>query len=257
LTRETECVTTFCCLNANRGRLAQLVEHLVYTERAGGSSPSPPTNKINRLLDKPAPGLAAKNKIVTTVSPRAKAGGMRRKPAQTSEERPEKARLRSEHWRRALGFHSGKPPEGLATGHRAAGVAGLLLAGGEAVLRRGIYHNLHHWDMASISSMDRGQPNRRIFIPEKRARRGFRELPHQCREVTESGHDCRRSKRGLGRRSRTWSLVCRKGHHEAVGHTTSLLQPYQEPASCARLKDRRRDDSSRRGYIKPDGARIC
>ena len=25
------------------GRLAQLVEHLVYTERAGGSSPSPPT----------------------------------------------------------------------------------------------------------------------------------------------------------------------------------------------------------------------
>ena len=27
-----------------RGRLAQLVEHLVYTERVGGSSPSPPTN---------------------------------------------------------------------------------------------------------------------------------------------------------------------------------------------------------------------
>ena len=27
----------------DRGRLAQLVEHLVYTERAGGSSPSPPT----------------------------------------------------------------------------------------------------------------------------------------------------------------------------------------------------------------------
>src|SRR5690606_3568709 len=26
-----------------RGRLAQLVEHLVYTERVGGSSPSPPT----------------------------------------------------------------------------------------------------------------------------------------------------------------------------------------------------------------------
>src|SRR5262249_10935293 len=26
------------------GRLAQLVEHLVYTERVGGSSPSPPTN---------------------------------------------------------------------------------------------------------------------------------------------------------------------------------------------------------------------
>ena len=28
----------------NRGRLAQLVEHLVYTERVGGSSPSPPTS---------------------------------------------------------------------------------------------------------------------------------------------------------------------------------------------------------------------
>jgi hypothetical protein len=27
----------------DRGRLAQLVEHLVYTERVGGSSPSPPT----------------------------------------------------------------------------------------------------------------------------------------------------------------------------------------------------------------------
>ena len=26
------------------GRLAQLVEHLVYTERVGGSSPSSPTN---------------------------------------------------------------------------------------------------------------------------------------------------------------------------------------------------------------------
>ncbi len=26
-----------------RGRLAQLVEHLVYTERVGGSSPSAPT----------------------------------------------------------------------------------------------------------------------------------------------------------------------------------------------------------------------
>jgi hypothetical protein len=28
---------------AGQGRLAQLVEHLVYTERVGGSSPSPPT----------------------------------------------------------------------------------------------------------------------------------------------------------------------------------------------------------------------
>src|SRR4051812_34200851 len=31
----------FLC--AKQGRLAQLVEHLVYTERVGGSSPSPPT----------------------------------------------------------------------------------------------------------------------------------------------------------------------------------------------------------------------
>ena len=30
-------------LRIGRGRLAQLVEHLVYTERVGGSSPSPPT----------------------------------------------------------------------------------------------------------------------------------------------------------------------------------------------------------------------
>ena len=29
-----------------RGRLAQLVEHLVYTERVGGSSPSPPTSAL-------------------------------------------------------------------------------------------------------------------------------------------------------------------------------------------------------------------
>jgi hypothetical protein len=29
--------------SCDRGRLAQLGEHLVYTERAGGSSPSPPT----------------------------------------------------------------------------------------------------------------------------------------------------------------------------------------------------------------------
>ena len=31
------------------GRLAQLGEHLVYTEGVGGSSPSPPTNLINGL----------------------------------------------------------------------------------------------------------------------------------------------------------------------------------------------------------------
>lgn len=31
------------------GRLAQLVEHLVYTERVGGSSPSPPTIPKSRV----------------------------------------------------------------------------------------------------------------------------------------------------------------------------------------------------------------
>ncbi len=31
------------------GRLAQLVEHLVYTERVGGSSPSPPTMFFSSL----------------------------------------------------------------------------------------------------------------------------------------------------------------------------------------------------------------
>ncbi len=31
------------------GRLAQLVEHLVYTERVGGSSPSPPTMAPGRV----------------------------------------------------------------------------------------------------------------------------------------------------------------------------------------------------------------
>ena len=31
------------------GRLAQLVEHLVYTERVGGSSPSPPTKENQQV----------------------------------------------------------------------------------------------------------------------------------------------------------------------------------------------------------------
>src|SRR3954449_9759063 len=37
------CAARFPFLSGPRGRLAQLVEHLVYTERVGGSSPSPPT----------------------------------------------------------------------------------------------------------------------------------------------------------------------------------------------------------------------
>jgi hypothetical protein len=41
------------------GRLAQLVEHLVYTERVGGSSPSPPTSAPNRKRLATAAALAA------------------------------------------------------------------------------------------------------------------------------------------------------------------------------------------------------
>jgi hypothetical protein len=43
------------------GRLAQLVEHLVYTERVGGSSPSAPTTEIRhfrRVEDDRASGSA-------------------------------------------------------------------------------------------------------------------------------------------------------------------------------------------------------
>ncbi len=41
------------------GRLAQLVEHLVYTERVGGSSPSPPTRVCNSLAPFCAPDALA------------------------------------------------------------------------------------------------------------------------------------------------------------------------------------------------------
>ncbi len=33
-----------------RGRVAQLGEHLVYTERVGGSSPSPPTISVRQFM---------------------------------------------------------------------------------------------------------------------------------------------------------------------------------------------------------------
>ena len=36
--------------SGNPGRLAQLVEHLAYTERVGGSSPSPPTSPLGALV---------------------------------------------------------------------------------------------------------------------------------------------------------------------------------------------------------------
>ena len=41
------------------GRLAQLVEHLVYTERVGGSSPSPPTVVRRKMAGRAARGLIA------------------------------------------------------------------------------------------------------------------------------------------------------------------------------------------------------
>ncbi len=48
--REKSCATVRPLAGGARpnGRLAQLVEHLVYTERVGGSSPSPPTSISTR-----------------------------------------------------------------------------------------------------------------------------------------------------------------------------------------------------------------
>ena len=39
------------------GRLAQLVEQLLYTEKAGGSSPSAPTTKETATWQKPSGGF--------------------------------------------------------------------------------------------------------------------------------------------------------------------------------------------------------
>ena len=50
-----------------RGRLAQLVEHLVYTERVGGSSPSPPTMQQRAAL--PVPNLAGGCDQITGTGP--------------------------------------------------------------------------------------------------------------------------------------------------------------------------------------------
>jgi hypothetical protein len=44
------------------GRLAQLAEHLVYTQRVGGSSPSPPTNYIKGLGGKALQNDTSKSK---------------------------------------------------------------------------------------------------------------------------------------------------------------------------------------------------
>ena len=43
--RRGDCIGFGVAKRIWRGRLAQLVEHLVYTERVGGSSPSPPTTQ--------------------------------------------------------------------------------------------------------------------------------------------------------------------------------------------------------------------
>jgi hypothetical protein len=37
-------------INLAAGRLAQLVERLLYTQNVSGSSPLPPTNKIRHLM---------------------------------------------------------------------------------------------------------------------------------------------------------------------------------------------------------------
>ena len=39
----------FCIFSISKGRLAQLVERLVYTEEVGGSKPSPPTILADNL----------------------------------------------------------------------------------------------------------------------------------------------------------------------------------------------------------------
>src|SRR5262245_47201340 len=48
------------CGGCGVGRLAQLVEHLVYTERVGGSSPSPPTGLRASGATAGMPALIAK-----------------------------------------------------------------------------------------------------------------------------------------------------------------------------------------------------
>src|SRR5215204_2987155 len=51
--RSAACALDLMFLFGREGRLAQLVEHLVYTERVGGSSPSPPTKVASaRAIDK-------------------------------------------------------------------------------------------------------------------------------------------------------------------------------------------------------------
>src|SRR5215207_8087631 len=46
--RPSPCAAGLIFLSGGQGRLAQLVEQLLYTQRVGGSSPSPPTNTRTR-----------------------------------------------------------------------------------------------------------------------------------------------------------------------------------------------------------------
>ena len=50
---EAGCPAGFRMAVPPQGRLAQLVEHLVYTERVGGSSPTPPTTTIATIATVP------------------------------------------------------------------------------------------------------------------------------------------------------------------------------------------------------------
>src|SRR5215470_16730954 len=60
-------------INDPRGRLAQLVEHLVYTERVGGSSPSPPTSFAPETSEAAAPKLIGEGGRSRGGSPRDRA----------------------------------------------------------------------------------------------------------------------------------------------------------------------------------------
>ncbi len=67
-----------CILAPRRqaGRLAQLVEHLVYTERVGGSSPSPPTSRRTRSLAVVLGAILAAVSLTSPEAARADSGSM-------------------------------------------------------------------------------------------------------------------------------------------------------------------------------------
>lgn len=51
----------YCLMRASNGRLAQLVEHLVYTERVSGSNPLPPT--IHPFTYRYTPSIIARFRV--------------------------------------------------------------------------------------------------------------------------------------------------------------------------------------------------